>query len=155
MLKYEVDMGDKEMQQIECCILEEFLPNPEPKEHIMRATTTKEHEVIDISSKHKEVMDVSSHAVAQESCTDHEEKDPPIEPDQPPPDDKIPRHAEEETDEQNINSNITTIEQLEQTGTDLKEDDRSNDVPNTQQQVSEQKKQARQAINKAPPASSL
>ena len=31
MLKYEVDMGDKEMQQIECCVLEEFPPNPEPK----------------------------------------------------------------------------------------------------------------------------
>lgn len=141
MLKYEVDMGDKEMQQTECCVLEEFPPNPEPKEHIMHATTTKEHEVIDISSKHKEVMDVSSHAVAQESCTDHEEKDPPIEPDQPPPDDKIPHHAEEQTDEQNINSNTPSTDQLEQTGTDLKEDDRSNDVPNTQQQVSEQKKQ--------------
>ena len=139
MLKYEVDMGDKEMQQTECCILEEFPPNPKPKEHIMLETTTKEHEVIDIPSKHKAVMDVSSHAVAQESCTDHEEKDPPIEPDQPPPDDKIPHHAEEETDEQNINSNIPSTEQL--TGTDLKEDDRSNDVPNTQQQVSEQKKQ--------------
>nr|XP_040251390.1 trichohyalin-like [Aegilops tauschii subsp. strangulata] len=133
--QYEVDMEEKEMQQIECCILEEFPPNPEPKEHIMHATTTKEHEVIDISSKRKEIMDVSSHAVAQESCTDHEEKDPPIEPDQPPPDDKIPHHAEEETDEQNINSNITSTEQLEQTGTDLKEDDRSNDVPNTQEQM--------------------
>jgi len=99
----------------------------------MRVTTTKEHEVIDISNKHKEVMDVSSHAIAQESCTDHEEKDPPIEPDQPPPDDKIPHHA---TDEQNINSNIPSTEQPEQTGTDLKEDDRSNDVPNTQEQVS-------------------
>ena len=31
MLKYEVDMGDKEMQQTECCILEEFPPNPKPK----------------------------------------------------------------------------------------------------------------------------
>ena len=141
MLKYEVDMGDKEMQQTECCVLEEFPPNPEPKEHIMHATTTKEHEVIDISSKHKEVMDVSRHAVAQESCTDHEEKDPPIEPDQPPPDDKIPHHAEEQTDEQNINSNTPSTEQLEQTGTDLKEDGTSNDVPNTQEQVSEQKKQ--------------
>jgi hypothetical protein len=134
MLKYEVDMGDKEMQQTECCVLEEFPPNPEPKEHIMHATTTKEHEVIDISSKHKEVMDVSSHAVAQESCTDHEEKDPPIEPDQPPPDDKIPHQPEEATDtnnEQNINSNIPSTEQLEQTSTALKEDDRSNDVPTT------------------------
>nr|XP_020189335.2 uncharacterized protein LOC109774990 [Aegilops tauschii subsp. strangulata] len=82
-----------------------------------------------------------SHAVAQESCIDHEENDPPIKPDQPPPDDKIPHHAEKETDEQNINSNIPSTEQLEQTGTDLKEDDRSNDVPNTQQQVFEQKKQ--------------
>ena len=90
MLKYEVDIGDKEMQQPECCVLEEFPPNPEPKEHIMHVTTTKEHEVIDISSKHKEVMDVSRHVVAQEYCTDHEEKDPPIEPDQPQPDDKIP-----------------------------------------------------------------
>ena len=104
MLKYEVDMGDKEMQQAECCVLEEFPPTPEPKEHIMHATTTQEHEVIDISSKRKDIMDVSSHAVAQQSCTDHEQNDPPIEPDQPPPDDKIPHHAEEETDEQNINT---------------------------------------------------
>ena len=52
MLKFQVDMGDKEMRQTECCILEEFPPNPEQKEHIMRATTTKEHGVIDISSKH-------------------------------------------------------------------------------------------------------
>ena len=95
MLKYEVDMGDKEMQETECCVLEEFPPNPEPKEHIMHATTTKEHKVIDISSKHKEVMDVSRHAVAQESCTDHEEKDPPIEPDQPPPDNKIPHQPKD------------------------------------------------------------
>nr|XP_045089557.1 myosin-1B-like [Aegilops tauschii subsp. strangulata] len=141
MLKYEVDMGDKEMQQTECCVLEEFPPNPEQKEHIMHATTTKEYEVIDISSKHKEVMDVSRDVVAQESCTDHEEKDPPIEPDQPPPDDKIPHHAEEQTDEQNINSNTPSTEQLEQTGTDLKEDGTSNNAPNTQEQVSEQKKQ--------------
>ena len=141
MLKYEVDMEDKEMQQAECCVLEEFPPTTGPKEHIMHAATTQEHEVIDISSKRKDIMDVSSHAVAQQSFTVHEQNDPPIEPDQPPPDDKIPHHAEEETDEQNINSNITTTEQLEQTGTDLKEDDRSNDVPNTQQQVSEQKKQ--------------
>ena len=140
MLKYEVDMEDKEMQQAECCVLEEFPPTTGPKEHIMHATTTQEHEVIDISSKRKDIIDVSSHAVAQQSCTDHEQNDPPIEPDQPSPDDKIPRHAEEEIDEQNINNNIMTIEQLEQTCTDLKEDDRSNDVPNTQQQVSEQKK---------------
>ena len=141
MLKYEVDMEDKEMQQAECCVLEEFPPTTGPKEHIMHAATTQEHEVIDISSKRKDIMDVSSHAVAQQSFTVHEQNDPPIEPDQPPPDDKIPHHAEEETNEQNIKSNITTTEQLEQTGTDLKEDDRSNDVPNTQQQVSEQKKQ--------------
>ena len=131
MLKYEVHMGDKEMQQTECCVLEEFPPNPKPKEH----------EVIDISSKHKEVMDVSKHAVAQESCTDHKEKDPPIEPDQPPPDDKIPHHSEEQIDEQNINSNTPSTGQLEQTDTDLKEDQTSNDAPNTQGQVSEQKKQ--------------
>nr|XP_020154052.1 glutamic acid-rich protein-like [Aegilops tauschii subsp. strangulata] len=87
------------------------------------------------------VMDVSRHAVAQESCTDDEEKDPPIEPDQPPPDDKTPHHAEEQTDEQNINSNTPSTEQLEQTGTDLKEDGTSNYVPNTQEHVSEQKKQ--------------
>ncbi|VAH73423.1 unnamed protein product [Triticum turgidum subsp. durum] len=141
MLKYEVDIEDKEMQQAECCILEEFPPTPGPKDHIMHATTTQEHEVIDISYKRKEIMDVSSHAVAQQSFTDHKQNDPPIEPDQPPPDDKILHHAEEETDEQNINSNITTTEQLEQTGTDLKEDDRRHDVPNTQQQVYEQKKQ--------------
>ena len=89
MLKYEVDMEDKEMQQAECCVLEEFPPTLEPNEHIMRAATTQEHEVIDISSKRKEIMDVGSHAVAQQPCTDHEQNDPPIEPDQPPPDDKI------------------------------------------------------------------
>ena len=78
-------------------------------------------------------MDASSHAVAKESCTDHEQNDPPIQPDQPPPDDKIPHDAEEETDEQNINSNITSTAQLKQTSTNLKEDDRSNDVPKTRQ----------------------
>ena len=95
-------------------------------------------------------MHVSSHAIGKESCTDHKENNPPIEPDQPPPDDKISYQPEEATytnNEKNINSNILSTKQLEQTCTALKEDDRSNDVPTTQEQVSEQKTKNQQGTS--------
>ena len=100
-------------------------------------------EVIDICSEHEKLMHVSSHAVIKETCTNHKQKDPPIEPDRPPPDDKIAHQSKEVTvitNEQNINSNILSTEQLEQTGNALKEDNRSNDVPTRQGQLSKQKK---------------
>ena len=46
MLKFQVDMGDKEMQRIECYVLEEFPPIPEPKEKLMHVRTTQDKKLL-------------------------------------------------------------------------------------------------------------